>query len=1116
MANDIEINVRVANHSTAGLAATTQSLNRVKAAARDASGQVAKLREQMSRDLTLRARLDNQTEAAFTQLRSTVQEMRSSGPITIRARLDNNTAAAFTSLKATIAELKGSGTIRLRTSLTNDTAAGLAAVKAGLRELKAMSPVRLEARFSGDATQITATARAVGQLRTDADRAGTALAALAPRAVAAAAALELVQHAASEASDELRELRARAAAAGAALGELRASGTSVSTTMRSVSRSTESASGRMDALITRSETLRERMNELGSSLGRVGGNMGGLRGSFGSMSSSMNRATSSSHSLLSVALLLAPALVPLAAAAAPAAASMGAAGAAAAVFTAALIPQFKAIGDANKAEEKYTKALGTHGAASAQAAKAESKYLAAVGAMPQITQEAGGALDHLTSSYRAWSDSLATDTLPVAMKGFAVLTGLFPTLTPLVKGASHQLDRFMTILAGGVRTPGFDQMMQRFAVFATDSLAKGISGLVRFGQALQAGGSARNGITEFMEFARSVGPAVGETLRNLGSAIVRILAASADAGVGILGVVNAFTQLINAIPPEILARIVQLAVAFKLVTLASAGIAMVAPRLAAAGTAAAAFTRAAQFGGVASAIQGVTASLSAMQKTTIVLAVIAAAVIAVNELSEKAKGAPPSVDKLTDSLKRLGESGKFTGELKATFGSMDGFVQRVRDMRAASADFDKANHFASLAGIAPVFEKIAPKFNELTKGTKSLSAMKDDLKAFDESFANLAKSGHADEAATQFQKFQDALRGAGLSAKEIAELFPQYQAAVSSVRAEQELAARSMGLFGEQAVAVKTKLDAQKQSADGLRQSIQALNDTNRQALGGMIGFEAAIDAAAKAAKENAGALTMTGDTLNLNSEKARTAASALSDLAARTDEAASAARENGSSWSTVNGIYDRGREKLIAAADQMGLTRDQAAQLAAQILRTPDKTAQLKGNMEDLQAKLNSAKQQLANVPNSRRAEVLANIADLQAKIRVAQRELNGLHDQTVYIRTIYQTFREQHHGGQADAHGGVIGFAATGGVRSRMTLVGEQGPELVDLAPGSRVRSNPDSRRIAASLGGGSGDAGPIVIQLMLDGSRVAEVLVDPLRNTIRSLGGNVQAVLGQRGAA
>lgn len=51
---------------------------------------------------------------------------------------------------------------------------------------------------------------------------------------------------------------------------------------------------------------------------------------------------------------------------------------------------------------------------------------------------------------------------------------------------------------------------------------------------------------------------------------------------------------------------------------------------------------------------------------------------------------------------------------------------------------------------------------------------------------------------------------------------------------------------------------------------------------------------------------------------------------------------------------------------------------------------------------------------------------------------------------------------------HGGIVGHAAEGGPRSNTVMVGEHGPELVNLPAGSRVRSNSDTR---AALAGGGG---------------------------------------------
>jgi hypothetical protein len=99
---------------------------------------------------------------------------------------------------------------------------------------------------------------------------------------------------------------------------------------------------------------------------------------------------------------------------------------------------------------------------------------------------------------------------------------------------------------------------------------------------------------------------------------------------------------------------------------------------------------------------------------------------------------------------------------------------------------------------------------------------------------------------------------------------------------------------------------------------------------------------------------------------------------------------------------------------------------------------------------------------------------------------------------------------GAAGHAHGGVVGTAASGGSRNGLTLVGEQGPELADLAPGSSVYSNADSLRMAGMSGGGGG--GVTVINLLVDGKLLARVLADPMRSFIRnSHGGSVQAAYG-----
>lgn len=99
--------------------------------------------------------------------------------------------------------------------------------------------------------------------------------------------------------------------------------------------------------------------------------------------------------------------------------------------------------------------------------------------------------------------------------------------------------------------------------------------------------------------------------------------------------------------------------------------------------------------------------------------------------------------------------------------------------------------------------------------------------------------------------------------------------------------------------------------------------------------------------------------------------------------------------------------------------------------------------------------------------------------------------------------------------AHGGIAG-AASGATSSGLTWTGEYGAELLDLPPGTSVRTHGDSMRDAQKMAMGSA-AQSIVVQFMLDGKMMAEALVDPIRGLVGSRGrGSVQQLLGKPGVA
>lgn len=652
-------------------------------------------------------------------------------------------------------------------------------------------------------------------------------------------------------------------------------------------------------------------------------------------------------------LLLAPAAIPAAASLAPIAAGAGTVAVAVGVMGAAMIAQVSQISEASEAHKAYKEAVEKSGASSQEAVTAQLEYQRLIAKMPPETRRAAAAVSVLKDETREWSNSLAGDTMAPLIKGVALTNALLPKTKDLVKGTSAETDRFMTIIGGQVASPGFDRLNEKFTNFSNRTLRSinsELVGLMRTSDSGEVGQNAR----EFMDFARAQGPTVASVLSNVGSAVLNVLEGGSDVGVGLLQTIDVITRLVSAVPPSAIAIFLQLAIALKLTKAAALG-------LVAARSAAAAFgvqlvamnTAAAATPGRLAAVRASVLALSRTTKIAMAGTGIGLAILAISELAERSGSAPPDVDRLTSSLRELGSTGKVTGEASRMFGSdlgaLYGHVKALTDPGTA----DKVQQF--LVGwtgwdSTPVKEA------------------KEELGAVDKSLAGMVRDGNSDLAAAALKRLTKEYGKGGRDTSGFTKHLKEYKTALKDAKFEQELAAQSQGLFGQQAQKTQAALAAQKASADGLRQSLQALNDMQRQGLGGMIGFEASIDAAAKAAKENAGALDMVNGRLDVNSPKAQAAATALNDLAAKTEEAAASARESGSSWETVSGIYSRGREQFIKNAQAMGLNKREAKQLADQILNIKDlKKAKVDLEVEDAEADLKRFNSAVNKTPGSK-----------------------------------------------------------------------------------------------------------------------------------------------------
>src|SRR6058998_299119 len=306
-------------------------------------------------------------------------------------------------------------------------------------------------------------------------------------------------------------------------------------------------------------------------------------------------------------LSLAPAAVPVAAALAPIAVHAGAAGLAVAAFGAAVGPQIGNMKSAADAQKKYTDAVTKFGAGSQQAVAAQQQAAQVLAGMPQATQRAAAA--------------------------YSVLGGNIPKLTPMVGATATQLDRLMKVAGGGVSTAAFDSLSKRVNEFANSSLKSATDKAIHFMRVLSEG-NAHGPLTSFMEYAREQGPAVKELITNNAKAVSNLLEGAAQAGPGMLTLMNAVAKLVASVPPELIGKLMQVYAAFKLIKLAGAGIAGVAGGVQTLATRITTLTTASTAaGGGLAGLRAAFATLGTAAKATVVVAGIAAVATVLAKLS---------------------------------------------------------------------------------------------------------------------------------------------------------------------------------------------------------------------------------------------------------------------------------------------------------------------------------------------------------------------------------------------------------------------------------------------------------------------------------------------------
>ena len=346
---------------------------------------------------------------------------------------------------------------------------------------------------------------------------------------------------------------------------------------------------------------------------------------------------------------------------------------------------------------------------------------------------------------------------------------------------------------------------------------------------------------------------------------------------------------------------------------------------------------------------------------------------------------------------------------------------------------------------------------------------RDEAKSFfaelDKGLTGLQKTDPA-AAAAKFKELATEFQAQGYSLDQVREMLPGYSAALDAASVSADGAGSAASDLSDQTYGAA---QAARDAADGTATWAEELDQINSPILNARDAarqFEAAIDDASAALKEN-------GKTLDITSEKGRANQEALDGIASAALANITAMQANGSSQRQMQATLNTSRDKLAAVAEKFGMSKTEARKYAEQVLKTPAAVS------TTITAKTEAAKAQVA----------------------AFQSQINRLRGNTVTITTRYVTVgTRQKAGGQtkdaADGHvfeksnAGMVKAYADGGFHFDTSLrdlqpqiipsqaarggllVAEEGAGpwegFVSGHPSKRARSRGITEDIAGRLGG------------------------------------------------
>ncbi|MFD5511365.1 phage tail tape measure protein, partial [Streptomyces sp. NPDC127051] len=327
-----------------------------------------------------------------------------------------------------------------------------------------------------------------------------------------------------------------------------------------------------------------------------------------------------------------------------------------------------------------------------------------------------------------------------------------------------------------------------------------------------------------------------------------------------------------------------------------------------------------------------------------VVAGLAAISYGISELKKQMDDAPPSADKMTNSLVHFTQTGKASGELAKTFG---GDLMKLKEAMKQVGDPSFTDRIAHIS-------ESMRSLNESGWGTgvdQSRMKLKDAqeaIKGIDQALTSLVQTASPAEAEAAFQKIATQVGLTGKETDKLKSLLPGYTDALAAADTQTQLGAKGQSGLKNAISMTNDEIKDQRTQAEKLKDSLNALNGVAISSAEKEIAFRASLADLTDTVKEN-------GHSLDVTSESGRKVKGAFLDAAQAAMAHAQAVTEQQNSVAAGNAVLEQDiavlKRQMVAAGFSTGAINELIgayARVPAQV--TTDIKAETEKAVADLQ----------------------------------------------------------------------------------------------------------------------------------------------------------------------